>query len=96
MQRHVELHYLIFLSSRHSHSWYDYHGECDLVLVAAPKLDMDIHGAFMMVCCFYDPQLVETNALTSFMLHTTVRTQFRWGFSYIESDAVRLGDDVLE
>ena len=49
-----------------------YHGECDLVLLKAPKFDgyndMEIH----------------------------VRTTIRYDYSFIESAALKIGDDILE
>jgi hypothetical protein len=52
--------------------WYDFHGECDLVLIKAPAfgqgLGLDIH----------------------------VRTTARYEYSYIESAAIKIGDDILE
>jgi hypothetical protein len=54
-------------------NYFDYHGECDLVLLNAPNfddngLDMDIH----------------------------VRTRIRYDYSYIESAAIKIGNDIFE
>lgn len=53
--------------------WFDYMGECDLVLVSAPNFDgkgndLDIH----------------------------TRTTIRYDYSYIETAAIRIGEDILE
>ncbi|CAB9502296.1 expressed unknown protein [Seminavis robusta] len=59
----------------HFQTWsgrgFDYHGECDLVLLSAPNFlygPLDIH----------------------------IRTKSRYDYSYIETAAVRIGEDILE
>jgi len=52
--------------------WYDYHGECDLVFLKAPRFGKDVG------------------------LEVQIRTRMRHGYSYIESAAMKIGDDILE
>lgn len=52
--------------------WYDYHGECDLVFLKAPRFGKDVG------------------------LEVQIRTRMRHRYSYIESAAMKIGDDILE
>jgi len=53
-------------------TWFDYHGECDLVLVDNPKLS------------------------TGQNLKIHVRTKINSWYSYVESAAIQIGEEVLE
>ena len=63
---------LYFRHQTWGQTYYDYHGECDLVLLDAPSF---AHGL----------------GLTA---HT--RNKGRYGYSFIESAAIKIGDDILE
>lgn len=54
-------------------NWFDYHGQCDLVLLHAPNFD---------------------GQGRDLLIH--VRTTLRYEYSYIESAAIKIGEDVLE
>lgn len=52
--------------------WYDYMGECDLVLIHAPNFDANV------------------------AMDINIRTKIRYLYSYIESAAIKIGEETLE